>query len=156
MRLSGEAQGGVYPRFASDGKARNTHSMAAFVVVLGSWEQCAGWWKSKYPSSLSDWHPLTRFWWGLSHQLWGLLFSARHTTQSSWGWCWQDRPPEHSSFRCHTTEICIFMRCAEEGSTWDFCTSLSPDVLTMLACQQAGALPCWEIKSTVITEVWHL
>lgn len=99
--------------------------------------------------------PPSSFWWEVSHQLWWLLFSARHVTQSSHCWCWEDRPPEHSSFRCYITKTCIFMGRTEEGSTWDFPTSPSPDVLTTSACQQAGSLPRWEIMSTVITEVWR-
>lgn len=43
MCLSGGAEGGVYPRFASVAKGGNTHSLAAFVVASESWEQHAGW-----------------------------------------------------------------------------------------------------------------
>lgn len=63
-------------------------------------------------------------------------------------------PPEHSSFGCHITKISIFWDVLRKDPHGTF-VHLSPDVLTTLACQQAGSLPGWEIMSTVITEVWH-
>lgn len=63
-------------------------------------------------------------------------------------------PPEHNSFGCHITKISIFWDVLRKDPHGTF-VHLSPDVLTTLACQQAGSLPGWEIMSTVITEVWH-
>lgn len=116
MCLSGGAQEG-YPRFGSDGKG-GTH----FLLLLGwFWRAVnsvlAGESPNLHPVSLNA--PPIRFWWGVIHQLWWLLFSARHTTQSSLRWCcpWAQQlwVPHHKNLH--------FLGCAEERSTWDFCTS---------------------------------
>lgn len=79
-KMYGGAQGGVYPRLASDSKAGITHSLAAFVVDLESWEQCAGWWKPKPPSCLRDWPPKPDFGWGSATSCGGFCFQqdTRH------------------------------------------------------------------------------
>lgn len=67
----------------------------------------------------------------------------------------RNQPPERNSYGHRISKIYIFMGFTEEGTMWDLCKSLSHGVLTTLACQRAGSMPHWELKSSVIMEIWH-